>query len=117
MPRAGEESGKGGLMTKPDTHNPNAPGPDAMLGLWASWVDQMSALAQPPSAHGRPWWEMTTDVPGANMLAGGVKQLQESLSNDPTLRSIDQMWNANPVREVVPVDWGEIAWALRAAEL
>ena len=32
---------------------------------------------------------------------------------DPTLRSIDQMWNANPLREVVPVDWAEIARALR----
>ena len=57
-------------MTEPDTHTTdsrgNAPGPDAMLGLWASWVDQMSALTQSPSAHGRPWWEMTADMPAAN---------------------------------------------------
>jgi len=24
------------------------------------------------------------------------------------LRSIDQIWNANPLREVVPIDWAEI---------
>ena len=33
------------------------------------------------------------------------------------LRSIDQMWNANPMREVVPVDWAEIARALRTVWL
>jgi len=47
------------------------------------------------------------------MLTGGVKQFQENLAKDPTLRSIDQMWNANPLREVVPVDWAEITRALR----
>ncbi|WP_245444735.1 alpha/beta hydrolase [Microvirga sp. KLBC 81] len=35
------------------------------------------------------------------------------MAKDPTLRSIDRMWNANPLREVVPVDWAEIARALR----
>src|SRR4051794_16481337 len=56
---------------------------------------------------------MTADNPASNLIAGGVDQLQSSLSQDSTLRSIDQMWNANPLREVVPVDWGEIARALR----
>src|SRR3954447_26825421 len=42
-----------------------------------------------------------------------VKQFEESLSKDPTLRSIEQMWNAIPLREVVPIDWAEIARALR----
>ena len=56
---------------------------------------------------------MTADNPLPDVLTGGVNQLQRSLSQDPTLRSIDQMWNANPLREVVPVDWAEIARALR----
>ena len=34
--------------------------------------------------------------PASSLIAGGVDQLQESLSKDPTLRSIDQVWNANP---------------------
>jgi polyhydroxyalkanoate synthase len=29
------------------------------------------------------------------------------------LRSLDRMWNANPFQQVIPVDWGEVAWALR----
>ena len=56
---------------------------------------------------------MTTRNPAASLMAGGVNQLEASLSQDPTLRSIDQMWNANPLREVVPIDWAEIARALR----
>src|SRR5215207_2451033 len=95
----------------------NAPGPDVMLGLWASWMDRISAPAQAAVGQGRPWWQMTTDVATPDVLAGGVKQLEEGLSNDPTLRSIDQMWNANPLREVVPIDWAEIARALRVVWL
>src|SRR3954467_2936548 len=96
----------------------NAPGPDVMLGLWASWMDQMSAPAQASGGDGKPGWQMTTNIPAApDVLAGGVKQLEEGLAKDPTLRSIDQMWNANPLREVVPVDWAEIARALRTVWL
>ncbi|MPR13421.1 hypothetical protein FS320_42045, partial [Microvirga tunisiensis] len=73
----------------------------------------MSAPAQALADPGTAWWQMTTDNPAASLIAGGVTQFQESLSQDPTLRSIDQMWNANPLREVVPVDWAEIARALR----
>jgi polyhydroxyalkanoate synthase subunit PhaC len=91
----------------------DGPGPDLMLGLWASWMDQVSTTAQAVAHPGTAWWEITTSNPAASMLEGGLRQLQESLSRDPTLRSIDQMWNANPLREVVPVDWAEIARALR----
>src|SRR5919107_1549709 len=93
--------------------NPDVPGPDVMLSLWASWMDQMSASARAPADLGRTWWEMTTNNPASSLIAGGVEQLQTSLSQDPTLRTVDQMWNANPLREVVPVDWAEIARALR----
>jgi polyhydroxyalkanoate synthase len=93
------------------------PGPDVMLGLWASWMDQISAAAPTSVGPGRSWWEMTTDNPAASMFDDGIKPFQESLSQDPTLRTIDQMWNANPLREVVPVDWAEIARALRVVWL
>src|SRR3954468_21738265 len=94
-----------------------APGPDVMLGLWASWMDRISAPAQATAGEGQPWWQMTANAPVPDALTGGVKQFEEGLSNDPTLRSIDQMWNANPLREVVPIDWAEIARALRTVWL
>src|SRR3954466_14085645 len=95
----------------------NTPGPDVMLGVWAAWMDRISAPAQAAAGQGKPWWQMTTDAPVPDALTGGVKQLEAGLSNDPTLRSIDQMWNANPLREVVPIDWAEIARALRTVWL
>ena len=63
-----------------------APGPDVMLGLWASWMDRMAAPAQAAAGQGKPWWQMTTDAPKPDVLAGGVQQLEEGLRKDPTLR-------------------------------
>lgn len=93
------------------------PGPDVMLGLWAAWMDQISASPPASGDRGNSWWQMMADNPGVRQLAGGVRQLQESLSKDPMLRSIDEAWNANPLREVVPIDWAEIARALRTVWL
>jgi polyhydroxyalkanoate synthase len=76
-------------------------------------MDQMAAPAQALADPAAAWWQMTADNPASNLITGGIDQLQSSLSQDPTLRTIDQMWNANPLREVVPVDWAEIARALR----
>ena len=46
-----------------------------------------------------------------------MKQFNDLLAKDPILRSVDQMWNANPLREVVPIDWAEITRALRTVWL
>ncbi len=106
-------------MAGEDTHESQTqsggslPGPDVMLRLWASWMDQMSAPAKALADPGTAWWQMTAGNPASSLINGGVDQIQSSLSQDLTLRTIDQMWNANPLREVVPVDWAEIARALR----
>lgn len=50
-------------------------------------------------------------------LEGIVRQMQEFLAKDESLKAIDQMWNANPLRDVVPVDWAAIAGALRTVWL
>src|SRR4051794_22124865 len=101
------------------------PGPDALLGLWASWMEAASGSGQalgqtmgktwpPPMA---PWWPTVPDVALGNPLATGVKQFDEFLGKNSALRAIDQVWNANPLRDVVPVDWAEIAHALRTVWL
>jgi polyhydroxyalkanoate synthase subunit PhaC len=33
------------------------------------------------------------------------------------VKSIEQMWNANPLHDVIPLDWAGIAWALRTVWL
>src|SRR4051794_14122286 len=44
---------------------------------------------------------------------GTVRQLGDMLAKGPILRAAEEALNANPLREVVPVDWAEIARALR----
>ena len=110
----------------PRHHRANTPGaapgtatadiplrPDVALGLWMSWMETNFGKAQDWTGSAKPWWQVTPDDLAGNMLAAGSQQLNEILARDPLLRSIDQMWNANPMREVVPVDWAEIARALR----
>jgi len=65
------------------------------------------------ASHGQEYKWANADEAGGAMLAAGVHQLQTMLVDDPTLRALDQMWNANPYREIVPVDWSEISRALR----
>jgi len=70
----------------------STPGPDVMLGVWAAWMDRISAPAQATAGEGQPWWQMTADAPVPDTLTGGVKQLEAGLSSDPTLRSIVVVW-------------------------
>ena len=96
-------------------------GPDVMLGVWSSWLNAASSSAREWSNNwdnfSKRWWQITPDAAADQLLASGVKQLNDLLAKDPILRSIDQMWNANPLREIVPIDWAEIARALRTVWL
>src|SRR5271165_4659491 len=97
------------------------PAPDAMLALWTSWIEAAAGSAE---AWSKGWgsldpqrWQGTPDAIAGNLLAAGVGQLNEVVGKNPALQAIDQVWNANPLREVVPVDWAEIARALRTVWL
>src|SRR5208283_4601532 len=94
-----------------------APELDVMLGVWSSWMDAAFSSAQQWSnslgEFGAQWWQITPDASAGDMLASGVQQLNDILVKDPILHAIHQMWNANPLRDVVPVDWAEIASSLR----
>ena len=39
-------------------------------------------------------------------MKSGAEQLTKHLAHDPLLKSIEQMWNANPLHDVIPLDWG-----------
>ena len=75
-------------------------------------MDQISAPTRTAGDPDHAWWT-ASGSPLAASFAGGAQTLQEALSQNPTLRSVDQMWNANPLRDVIPLDWAEIARALR----
>ncbi len=93
--------------------------PDMALGVWLSWMkNQMDAsTGQAPAAGGMPRWLMTPDAIAGDVRAAGVDQLGQMLASDPLLNSIDRLWNANPLHDVIPVDWAEIVRALRTVWL
>src|SRR3954454_14471755 len=105
---------KGGHATAGGISPPSL---DQMLGLWTAWMEQVSAAPQAAQSLGWPQWPKTPGTLSLPALPGSADQLGKSLASDPLLRSLDQIWNANPLREVVPVDWAEIAWALRTVWL
>src|SRR5215470_8111106 len=67
--------------------DPAALAPDVLLGIWNTW------------------------------MKSGAEQLIEHFAHDPLLKSIEQMYNANPLHDVIPLDWAGIAWALRTVWL
>jgi polyhydroxyalkanoate synthase len=112
-------------LTHEDRQDPPAPlppGPEMMLGIWASWVESASKLAESQggadrATQGSSFWQVSPDQMAGSLLSGGVRHLGEMLSHDPTLRAIEEAFNANPLHAIVPVDWAEIARALRTVWL
>lgn len=94
---------------------PTAARPDALLGLWTAWLETASK-----PGGGMPdvsAWQLRPDLLGANFLNAGAQQLGAMLSADPMLRAMEEALNANPLRDVIPVDWAEIVRALRTVWL
>ncbi len=105
-----------GLAPLRDNTAPGTPS-EMMLGLWTSWIESTSKLASDLGAAsggvlGPAPWQMSPD-----QVTSGLKQLCDMAAKDPILASIlratDDALNANPLRQVIPVDWAEIARALR----
>jgi hypothetical protein len=75
--RGGAGGGAGGAV--PDL--------GAMLGVWTSWMEAVSGpAAQGWASAAKPWWEVAG---GDDLLAGGAKQIGDTLAKDPFLRTVD----------------------------
>ena len=106
----------------PDRLAALSPGPEIMLNLWTSWLELTAKLAGPQAAFRQttpgaiPGQTSPNEIAGG-LLQGSMRQLGEMLAKDPILRAAEEALNANPLREIVPVDWTEIARALRTVWL
>jgi polyhydroxyalkanoate synthase len=78
--------------------------PDVLLGIWSTWMKSGSDMAQQWMSPVRPWWQLP-DARAGDLLSAGAKQLTEDFAHDPLLKSIEQLWNANPLHDVIPLDW------------
>jgi len=116
MPRQDEVPSGGGTQGSSDADS-GPPRPDMMLGPWMPWMERYFGAARDWINSDKPWWQVTPYDLIDSMLAGGVKQFDDIIAKDPLLGSIGQMWIANPLHKVVPVDWAEITRALRTVWL
>ena len=93
------------------------PGAEAIMGFWTALAETVSKLA---SGQGSPTAtpdldiaRLTPDRLSGDLLQRDVHQLGELLARDPVLLAFENALNANPLHQVIPVDWAEIARALR----
>ncbi len=98
------------------------PGPEMMLGLWASWIEAAAKLGRgvapaPEDLPGQAARPMPPDELAGSLLQGSMRQLGEMLARDPLVRATEDALNANPLHQVIPVDWAEITRALRTVWL
>jgi polyhydroxyalkanoate synthase len=87
------------------------PAPLDLLGAWTAWAESLpnAGRGRDGAAH---WWLAPEDLT-ERLLAQGAQHLSEALAKDPLLHAVDRMWNANPLHDVVPVDWAEVVRSLR----
>ncbi|HTJ90392.1 MAG TPA: class I poly(R)-hydroxyalkanoic acid synthase [Acidocella sp.] len=71
------------------------PGPEPLGAAWRSWVDALSQVSN-----------------GQLM-----RQFDDRLAKNAMLRAGEEALNANPLHDVIPIDWAEIARALRTVWL
>lgn len=86
-----------------------AAAPMAPFDLWTQWLRTNMGEATVPPGASVPWLA-TPGVPASEV----AKALPEgAIRNDPLLQTMEKLWNANPLQNVLPISWGEIARALQ----
>ncbi|MDQ3792283.1 MAG: hypothetical protein M3341_06510, partial [Actinomycetota bacterium] len=83
--------------------------PRAPFDLWTQWLrTNMGDVTAPPGVS-VPWLA-TPGVPAGE----AAEALPEgAIRNDPLLQAMEQLWDAHPLRNVLPISWAEITRALQ----
>src|SRR5918997_895388 len=83
--------------------------PPMPFDMWAQWMQtNMGAISAAPGATA-PWLAapgVTTKEDGENVPSGALR-------NDPLLSVMEKLWDANPVQNVLPINWVEIGKSLQ----
>jgi polyhydroxyalkanoate synthase len=83
--------------------------PMAPFDLWAQWIrENMGSVTAAPGAS-VPWLMS----PGVS-TGDEIEQLPEgSIRTDPLLSTMEKLWDANPLQNVLPINWPEITRSLQ----
>src|SRR5919112_4417144 len=87
-----------------DTPNPMAP-----FDVWSEWMQSnMGPTTATPGAS-VPWLTM----PGVRTGEEAAELPEGAVRNDPLLSTVEKLWDANPIQNVLPIDWIEITRSLQ----
>src|ERR671917_2341662 len=95
--------------SKTGNRDSDVPPEMAPFDVWSEWMRaNMGPMMASPGAS-VPW-----------LMAPGVKTAEEAselpegaVRNDPLLSVVEKLWDANPVQNVLPINWVEITRALQ----
>jgi polyhydroxyalkanoate synthase len=83
--------------------------PFAPFEAWAEWLrGNMGAVAAAPGAS-VPWLAS----PGVSTGEEAKALPEGALRSDPILSAVEKLWDANPLANVLPINWGEITRSLQ----
>ncbi len=105
MPERDQEGGAG---TLPDAAEAWTGLFAARPGDWARSWQRATALVEAKAGDGKAAADKVGDAQAA---------FARALLQNPMLAAVDQVWNANPLAGVVPIDWAAVAAALRTVWL
>jgi polyhydroxyalkanoate synthase subunit PhaC len=85
------------------------PAPMAPFDLWAQWIrENMGAMSAVPGAS-VPW--LTS--PGVSTGEEAEPLPEGAIRTDPLLSTIEILWDANPLHNLLPLNWVEITRSLQ----
>src|SRR5687768_1349479 len=94
---------------KTGNHPSDAPSQMAPFDVWSEWMrTNMGPMTATPGAS-VPWLMM----PGVRTGEEAAELPEGSVRNDPLLSTVEKLWDANPIQNVLLVDWSEITRALQ----
>ena len=103
------ESGADGGTTAGAPMEGSAMSFEPFFKMWSEWLsNNMGPMTTVPGAS-LPWLTKPGITTGEE-----AKPLPEGpVANDPLLSTLDKVWNANPLSNILPLDWTEITRALQ----
>src|ERR687894_1327599 len=83
--------------------------PMAPFDLWAQWLrSTLGEVTAPPGAS-VPWLMS----PGVSTREEAEQLPEGAIRQDPLLATVEQLWDANPLQNVLPINWVEITRSLQ----
>ncbi len=87
----------------------DTPSPMAPFDVWTEWMRaNMGSMTATPGAS-VPWLM----APGVSTGEEAAALPEGAIRHDPLLSIVEKLWDANPIQNVLPINWVEITRALQ----